>query len=58
VVGLTDLSARTYIRQQLGDNLMTFAVPFKMFHEMEGHVDGSFLERAVWKKLAESKPGE
>ena len=55
VVGLTDLSARNYIRQQLGDNLMTFAVPLKMFHEMEGNVEGSFLERPVWEKLAEGK---
>jgi uncharacterized protein (DUF169 family) len=56
VVGLTDISARTYIRQQLGEHLMTFAVPMKMFAEMEGHVAGSFLERRVWEKLAEDKP--
>ena len=56
VVGLTDISARTYIRQQLGDNLMTLAVPMKMFHEMEANVEGSFLERPVWEKLAEGKP--
>ena len=55
VVGLTDISARTYIRQQLGDNLMTFAVPQSMFREMEAHVKGSFLERPVWQKLAEGK---
>ena len=55
VVGLTDISARTYIRQQLGDHLMTFAVPLKMFREMEGNVEGSFLERPVWEKLAEGK---
>jgi hypothetical protein len=56
VVGLTDISARTYIRQRLGDHLMTFALPLKMFQEMEGNVDGSFLERPVWVKLAEGKP--
>jgi uncharacterized protein (DUF169 family) len=56
VVGLTDISARTYIRQQLGDNLMTLAVPMKMFTEMEANVAGSFLERPVWEKLAEEKP--
>jgi hypothetical protein len=56
VVGLTDISARTYIRQQLGDHLMTFAVPLKMFKEMEDNVEGSFLERSVWEKLAEGKP--
>jgi hypothetical protein len=56
VVGLTDISARTYIRQQLGDHLMTFAVPLKMFKEMEDNVEGSFLERPVWEKLANEKP--
>ena len=55
VVGLTDISARTYIRQQLGDHLMTFAVPLKMFREMERNVKESFLERPVWEKLVESK---
>jgi hypothetical protein len=29
MAGLTDLSARFYICKQLGDNLMTFAVPLK-----------------------------
>lgn len=56
VVGLTDISARTYIRQQLGDHLMTFAVPIKMFKAMEANVTGSFLERPVWEKLAKEKP--
>ena len=55
VVGLTDISARTYIRQQLGDNLMTFAVPMALYREMEANVGGSFLERPVWRKLAENK---
>ena len=58
VVGLTDISARTYISQQLGDNLMTFAVPLKMFKEMEGNVKGPFLERPVWGELVEGKPDE
>jgi len=36
VVGLTDLSARIYIRKQLSDNhLMTFSAPFALFEEME-----------------------
>jgi uncharacterized protein (DUF169 family) len=51
VVGLTDLSARVYIRKQLGDNLMTFAVPLAMFEEMESNVVGSFLERPTWQSL-------
>ena len=35
---------------------MTFAVPLKKFHEMEDNVEGSFLERPVWEKLANEKP--
>ncbi len=52
VVGLTDLSARVYVRKLLGDpNLMTFAVPFSLFNEMEQNVPGSFLERHTWQSL-------
>jgi uncharacterized protein (DUF169 family) len=52
VVGLTDLSARVYVRKQLGDpNLMTFAVPFALFEEIEKNVPGSFLERHTWQSL-------
>jgi len=55
VVGLTDLSARVYIRKQLGDNLMTFTVPLTMFEEMEGNVDGSFLQRTTWQSLLKGR---
>jgi uncharacterized protein (DUF169 family) len=51
VVGLTDLSARKYVAKQLGHDLMTFAVPFAMFQEMEANVSGSFLERETWHDL-------
>lgn len=52
VVGLTDLSARLYIRKQLGDNhLMTFSTPFAFFEEMEQNVPGSFLKRHTWQSL-------
>ena len=52
VVGMTDLSARDYVRKQLGDsNFMTFAVPFALFEEMEQNVPGSFLERHTWQNL-------
>jgi uncharacterized protein (DUF169 family) len=52
VVGLTDLSARVYIRKQLGDpNLMTFSAPFALFEEMEQNVPCSFLERHSWQSL-------
>jgi len=55
VVGLTDISARKNVRRQLGKDLFTFAVPLKMFHEMEENVEGSFLERETWKALTESE---
>jgi hypothetical protein len=55
VVGLTDLSARVYIRKQLGDNLMTFTLPLQMYEEMEGNVRGSFLERPTWQTLLKAK---
>jgi len=58
VVGLTDLSARVYIRKQLEDNLMTFTVPLAMFEEMERNVAGSFLERQTWQTLLKAKNGE
>jgi len=52
VVGMTDLSARVYVRKQLGDpHFMTFAVPFTLFEEMEQNVPGSFLERHIWQSL-------
>lgn len=52
VVGLTDLSARVYVRRQLGDpHFMTFSVPFAFFEEMEQNVSGSFLERHTWQSL-------
>ena len=57
VVGLTDLSARKYIAKQLGHNLMTFAVPFAMFQEMEANVPDSFLERDTWRELMAPEEG-
>jgi hypothetical protein len=56
VVGLTDISARKNIRKLLGAEYLTFAIPWKMFLEMESYVEGSFLERPRWLSLLESKP--
>lgn len=55
VVGLTDLTVRRYIRRQLGENLLTFAVPLALFDEMEANVDGSFLERPTWRQLMDDR---
>lgn len=57
VVGLTDLSARMYVRKQMGDpHFMTFSVPFALFEEMEQNVSGSFLERHTWQSLISETP--
>jgi uncharacterized protein (DUF169 family) len=52
VVGLTDLSARVYVRKQLGDaHYMTFTAPYALFEEMENNVADSFLQRHTWQSL-------
>lgn len=51
VVGLTDISARVFIRKQLEPNLMTFAMPFILFEEMERNVKESFLDCHTWQDL-------
>lgn len=58
VVGLTDLSARLYLRKQLGGNLLTFAMPFSLFMEMEANVEGSFLQRPTWQEILAAKRKE
>jgi hypothetical protein len=55
VVGLTDLSARLALRKQLGDNLLSFAMPFALFREMEANVERSFLQRHTWQELLAAK---
>jgi len=51
VVGLTDISARKYVRKLLGAEYLSFAMPWSLFLEMEGNVKGSFLERPTWLSL-------
>lgn len=48
LVGLTDLSARNYLKGQGAGDKMTFTVPFRRLREMEGNVAGSFLEGKTW----------
>ncbi len=55
MVGLVDITARVAIKRQLKDDVMSFAVPFAMFQEMETNVLGSFLERNTWKELMKLK---
>jgi uncharacterized protein (DUF169 family) len=53
VVGLTDLSARKVTDHTVGRDILSFAVPYKMFEEMEGNVEGSFLQRDTWINVLE-----
>ncbi len=55
VVGLTDISARKYVRTLLGSEYLSFAMPWDMFLEMESNVEGSFLERHTWRALLEKE---
>jgi hypothetical protein len=54
VVGLNDLSARKALRR-LGKDLVTVAVPFPLFQEMESNIAGSFLEKEPWTSLTEPR---
>ncbi len=53
VLGLSDISARKHVKRQLGDHLMTMAMPWKRFLELEDNVEGSFLQTDQWKVLVE-----
>ncbi|OAT80703.1 DUF169 domain-containing protein [Desulfotomaculum copahuensis] len=44
IIGLTDISARKHVDK----DLLSFAVPYKMFRQMEDNVEGSFLQRETW----------
>ncbi len=53
VLGMTDIAARVYTAATLGHNVMTFAVPYKLYLELESNVEGSFLEGETWHTLME-----
>ena len=44
IIGYFDLAARKHV----DNNLLSFTIPYKMFVEMEGNVEGSFLEMEEW----------
>jgi hypothetical protein len=50
-VGLTDLSARQFLRGQVGNDVLSFTIPFRRFLEMEANIAGSFLEQEPWMGL-------
>lgn len=53
IIGLSDPSARLYMSHLIGTDLMSFAVPYKMYKEMEDNVEGSFFEMDTWNRLME-----
>lgn len=49
IIGFFDISQRRHVDR----DTLTFTVPYKMFLEMEGNVEGSFLEMPAWRKIQE-----
>jgi uncharacterized protein (DUF169 family) len=49
LLGMTDPAARRF----MDPSVMSFAIPWRRFLEMEENVDESFLGRDAWAKLAE-----
>jgi len=56
VLGPSDISARLYLGRQLGRrDLVTFAVPGRMFQEMEANVDQSLLAGKRWQEVLDAR---
>ncbi len=51
LIGLTDISARKYLKGQKGSDKLTFTAPFRRLLEMEANVPGSFLEGKTWEDV-------
>lgn len=51
IVGFTDISARKYIKNVVGDDYLMFNVCWKRFLELENYVAESFLEQDLWQSL-------
>ncbi len=55
LIGMTDISARKNVRATLGEHALSFTAPWPLFLEMEKSVPESFLQRATWLSLLQSK---
>ncbi len=53
IVGLTDISARFFLRKMLDRDILSFTVPWSLFKEMESNVAESFLTRSAWRTVME-----
>jgi len=51
LIGLTDITARKYLKGQNASDKMTFTIPFRRLREMEDNVVGSFLEGKTWEDV-------
>lgn len=47
IVGLIDITVRPMIES----NMLSFSIPYKMFLDMEENVEGSFLEKDLWRRI-------
>lgn len=52
IIGLTDISARIATRSSLGSDILTVALPYALFREMEENVAGSFMDRPAFTLLS------
>ena len=51
VVGLIDISARKFLKSQVGHDYFSFTMPWRLYLEMEANVAESFLNRDTWRGL-------
>jgi uncharacterized protein (DUF169 family) len=49
VVGLTDIT----VRPMVDPDMLSFAVPYKMFLDMEENISGCFLEKHLWHRIVD-----
>ena len=54
VLGYTDLAARANVGKTIPENMLTFAVPFSLFTEMEEEAKDGVFDGPIWKGLAAS----
>jgi uncharacterized protein (DUF169 family) len=52
VLGWTDLAARANVGKTIPSNTFTFAVPFRLFEEMEEEARDGVFDGPVWQELA------
>lgn len=52
VLGYTDLAARANVGKIIPENTFTFAVPYRLFQEMEYEAKDGVFDGPIWKELA------